>query len=139
MVHVTWKGNLTFEGTSQYGDSFLMDAPPDDESQRSLGPTPFEAFQASLAACSAIDVLMILNKKRQIVTEYRVEVDGERPEPGKFPRPFTSMVVRHYLKGKNLDPGAVERAVQLSDEKYCSVAATLRANPKVSAEWIIEE
>jgi len=85
-----------------------------------------------------VDVVGILAKKRQVIESYRIEVSGERPEPGTYPRPFTALTVRHIVKGKDLDPAAVERAVSLSDEKYCSVAATLRQNPTISTEIVIE-
>lgn len=136
-VNVQWKGDLTFEATGPSEARFVMDAYHDDESTPK-GPTPLEALVASLAACSAVDVVGILGKKRQIVHSYRIEVEGTRPEPGTYPRPFTSLTVRHILNGKDLDPTAVERAVQLSDEKYCSVAATLRQKPEIKTEIVLE-
>ncbi|MDH4389164.1 MAG: OsmC family protein [Fimbriimonas sp.] len=136
-VSVEWKGNLTFEATAPSGVPFVMDASHDNESAPK-GPTPLEVLVASLAACSAVDVVGILAKKRQIVESYRIEVEGTRPEPGTYPRPFTALTVRHILTGQNLDPVAVERAVSLSDEKYCSVAATLRQQPTISTEIVIE-
>lgn len=136
-VSVEWKGNLTFEATAPSGVPFVMDASHDDESTPK-GPTPLEVMVASLAACSAVDVVGILAKKRQIVESYRIEVEGTRPEPGTYPRPFTALVVRHILTGQDLDPAAVERAVSLSDEKYCSVAATLRQKPEIKTEVVIK-
>lgn len=136
-VNVEWKGDLTFEATAPSRVPFVMDAYHDDESTPK-GPTPLEALVASLAACSAVDVVGILAKKRQIVHSYRIEVEGTRPEPGTYPRPFTSFIVRHILNGKDLDPAAVERAVELSDEKYCSVAATLRQKPEIKTEIVLE-
>ena len=85
-----------------------------------------------------MDVISILEKKRQKVTDYRVEIDGERTPQGEFPRPFLSIKVRHILTGENLDPTAVNRAVNLSDEKYCSVSATIRSAPPIVTEWRIE-
>jgi len=137
MVQVNWKGNMAFEATPPSGIKFTMDAYPESGGQ-GLGPTPFEAFMATLAACSAMDVISILNKKKQTVTSYRVEVDGERGPEGVYPRPFLSMTVKHILSGENLDPEAVKRAVELSDSKYCSVIATLRQAPTVTSEWQIE-
>lgn len=132
-----WKGDLTFEATAPSGVPFVMDASHDEDSAPK-GPTPLEVMVGSLAACSAVDVVGILAKKRQVIESYRIEVVGERPEPGTYPRPFTALTVRHIVKGKDLDPAAVERAVSLSDEKYCSVAATLRQNPTISTEIVIE-
>lgn len=115
-----------------------MDAYP-KEGEVSRGPTPIETLLAAIGGCSAIDVLSILEKKRQKVTAYRVEVDGQRTAEGEFPRPFTSIVLRHIVTGEDLDPLAVERAVELSDQKYCSVIATLRSSPTVTSEYIIED
>lgn len=136
-VSVDWKGDLIFEATPPSGVPFVMDASHNEDAP-AKGPTPLEVMVGSLAACSAVDVVGILAKKRQVIESYRIEVVGERPEPGTYPRPFTALTVRHIVKGKDLDPAAVERAVSLSDEKYCSVAATLRQNPTISTEIVIE-
>ncbi|MBX3117836.1 MAG: OsmC family protein [Fimbriimonadaceae bacterium] len=128
---------MAFEANPSSGNNFVMDSHPDYGGQ-GLGPSPVEALLGSLAACSAMDVLSVLQKKRQNVTEYRIEVDGDRIPPGEWPRPFTKLRVKHVIKGENLDPVAVERAVQLSDEKYCTVLATLRGQPEITSEWTIE-
>ncbi|MDR3691680.1 MAG: OsmC family protein [Fimbriimonas sp.] len=135
-MKVEWKGQRVFEATPPSGNRFLMDAYPESGGQN-MGPTPLEAFLTSGAACSAMDVLQILEKKRQKVTSYRVEIEGIRAEDGPYPRPFTSLVFRHIIEGENLDPAAVDQAVKLSDEKYCTVIATLRATPKVTSEFVI--
>lgn len=137
MVTVRWKDGSAFEAEVPSGARFVLDTHPDYGGQR-LGPTPVEALLSSVAACSAIDVLDILRKKRQKVTSYRIEVDGDRAPIGTWPRPFTAIRVRHVLAGEDLDPQAVERAVELSDTKYCSVIMTLRAAPEVTSEWTIE-
>ncbi|MBL8087131.1 MAG: OsmC family protein [Chthonomonas sp.] len=137
MVNVEWKGQMAFEANPPSGNRFVMDAYP-EAGGANRGPTPLEALLSSIAACSAMDVISILEKKKQVVTSYRVEVDGERSAPeGAYPRPYTSITVRHIVAGDNLDPAAVERAVQLSDEKYCTVVSTLRAAPEVKSVWEI--
>lgn len=138
MVRVDWKDNMAFESTPESGNKFVMDAYP-DSGGNNLGPTPVEAFLSGLAACSAMDVISILKKKKQVVTSYRVEVEGERTQEGVYPRPFSSITVRHILQGENLDPVAVARAVELSDTKYCTVAATVRAAPDLKSVWEIED
>lgn len=138
MVGVEWKGRRAFEATPPTGNRFVMDAYPEGGGQ-DLGPTPLEAFLASAAACSAMDVLLILEKKRQVVTSYRLEIDGERTEPGVYPRPYTSLTIHHILEGENLDAQAVEQAVALSDEKYCTVVATLRATPEIKTVVHVHE
>lgn len=137
MVKVEWKNGMTFEAEAPSGVNFVMDAHPDHGGQGS-GPTPVEALLGSIAACSAMDVISILEKKKQKVTSYRIEVDGLRPEPGQFPRPFTDITIRHIVSGENLDPIAVARSVELSDEKYCTVISTLRTGPTIKSEWSIE-
>ena len=129
-VVVEWKGHRIFEATPPTGNKFMMDAYPDAGGQNQ-GPAPLEAFIAAGAACSAMDVLQILEKKRQKVTSYRVEVDGERSSEGPYPRPYLNLVFRHILEGDGLDTNAVEQAVRLSDEKYCTVIATLRGAPLI--------
>lgn len=137
MVQAEWKGKMAFEGWGETGNRFMMDAYPESGGEGG-GPTPLEAMLVGMAACSAMDVISILSKQRQVVTSYRVEVDGERSAPeGEYPRPFTKLVVRHILVGENLNPAAVQRAVALSDEKYCTVIATLRATPEVVSTWEI--
>lgn len=138
MVTVQWKGGMAFESTPESGCTFTMDAYPEVGGQN-LGPTPVEALLSSLAACTGMDVISILQKKRQEVSSYRIEVSGVRMLEGAFPRPFTGIKVIHFLTGPNLDPVAVARAIELSDEKYCTVAATLRANPVMISEFVIEQ
>lgn len=129
---------MAFTSVGGTGIPFTMDAYPEVGGQ-GLGPTPVEALLGSLAGCSAMDVISILRKKQQKVTSYRIEVGGERTEEGVYPRPYKSLWVKHILEGENLDSGAVERAVQLSDEKYCTVLATLRVAPSVESRWEIAE
>ena len=137
MIKVSWNGGLRFTSETPTNHSVVLDAYT-EEGKPSVGPTPVEMLLTSIAACSAMDVISILEKKRQVVTAYRGEIDGVRGPEGVYPRPFESITVRHFVAGEDLDPVAVERAVQLSDEKYCTVMSTLRAGPKIVNEWSIE-
>lgn len=137
MVKIDWKGNLVFEATAPSGNKIVFDTHP-ETGGRNQGPTPAEAFLAALGACTAMDVVSILEKKRQTVTAYRIEIEGERTPSEDFPRPFAAIAIRHVVSGVDLDPAAVARAVQLSDEKYCTIAATLRERPDIRTEWAIE-
>jgi putative redox protein len=137
-VSVEWKGGMAFEATPPSGNTWHMDAYADSGGQ-GLGPTPLEAFLGSLATCTAMDVVNILEKKKQKVTSYRILVEGDRkPIEEGWPRPYTEIRVKHILSGENLDPVAVERALELSEEKYCSVAATLRESPPIKTVFEIE-
>lgn len=136
MVKVEWKGGRVFEAQPPSGNTFLMDAYRESGGE-DKGPTPMEAFLAAGAACSAIDVLLILEKKRLKVSSYHVEIDGQRLGEGVYPNPYVSIVFRHVISGEGLDASAVEQAVKLSDEKYCTVIATLRSAPEVRSEFVI--
>jgi putative redox protein len=135
MTTVRWKGGMAFEAEPPSGVKFTMDAHPEFGGE-GQGPTPVEVLVSALAACSGIDVVSILEKKRQRVTEYAIEVEYDRdpPESG-WPRPLKAIRVRHIVKGENLDPAAVARAVELSDEKYCTVASTLRVGVPITTTW----
>jgi putative redox protein len=101
------------------------------------GPSPLKMMLASLAGCTALDVVSILRKGRQDVTGMTIRVSGDRvPE---HPRRYERVVVGFEVWGNGLDRAAVERAVRLSQEKYCSVAATLREPTVVDATvWVGE-
>lgn len=138
MVTVKWQDGMVFEAVGDGGNPFTFDAYPDSGGQ-GKGPTPLEGFLGALAACTAMDVISILEKKRQKVTGYRIEVEGDRTPPGSpYPRPYTALRLRHILTGEDLDEDAIARAIELSDEKYCSVSATLRFGPPVTSEWVVE-
>ena len=137
MVLVDWRGGMVFEATPPSGKVIVMDSNP-EHGGGGKGPTPVETLLASAAACSGMDVVSILEKKRQKVTGYRIEIDGVRVPQGDWPRPFLSITIRHIVSGDGLDPAAVQKAVELSHAKYCSVVATLRQAPEVSSEWRIE-
>jgi putative redox protein len=112
--------------------------PLDTDSKRSSAPSPVELLLVALGSCTATDVASILTKKRQHVTSYTVEVTGERRD--EYPRSYTSMKVHHILTGRSISPKAVAHAIELSETKYCSVAATLRPTVEIQSSFeIIEE
>ena len=88
------------------------------------GFRPTELLLVGLAGCTAMDVISILAKKKQNVSSFEVKAHGERAT--QDPKRFTSFLVEYVIKGDGIDPAAVERAVQLSEDRYCSVMATLR-------------
>lgn len=112
--------------------------PLDTDKQRSSAPSPVELLLVALGSCTATDVASILAKKRQRVTSYTVEVSGERRD--EYPRSYTSMKVHHILTGRSISAKAVAAAIELSETKYCSVAATLRPTVEIQSSFeIIEE
>ena len=97
-----------------------------------------ELLLIALGSCTGIDVISILKKKRQRVTDYRIEVSGERSD--EHPRSYTRLFVKHIVRGNGVSEQAVAQAIELSDQKYCSVAATLRGSAEIVTSYeIIEE
>jgi putative redox protein len=97
-----------------------------------------ELLLLALGGCTAVDVISILRKKRERVTDYRVEVRGERR--AEHPRAYTRVEVRHVIRGRNISERAVASAIELSETKYCSVAATLRPGVELATSYeIVEE
>ena len=136
MLTLRWLSGMAFEADPPSGQKFTMDAYPDSGGQ-DLGPTPVETLIGALAGCTAMDVVSILQKKRQKVTGYRVELEWDRPPQGQQPRPIIAIRIKHIVEGEGLEPAAVAQAVQLSDEKYCTVATTLRLGTQIHTEWQI--
>lgn len=131
-MDLDWKGGLAFDIAAPSGAQFRL------EGNGEGAATPIEAFVSSLAACSAMDVVSILQKMRQPIESYSLEVEWERGPRDVYPRPVVSITVRHIVRGAGIDPTAVEKAVKLSDEKYCGVTASLRTPPKIETVWTIE-
>jgi putative redox protein len=131
-VQVTWKQEgLLFEAATPRGTIALasgLDEPGN-------GVTPMETLATALGACTAMDVASILIKMRQPLEGFSVEVSGERAE--EHPKRFTSLEVVYRLKG-DLDERKVERAIGLSEERYCSVEATLKPALPITSRFVIE-
>ena len=138
MVELNWLDGLGFEAKIPSGHKLVLDNSDPASGGKNRGPSPMETLLVAAAACTAMDVISILEKKRQKVTAYRIEIEGDRPPPGVWPRPFTKIRIHHILSGEKIDPIAVERAIELSETKYCSVMATVREKPKVEIDYKIE-
>jgi len=123
--------NDFFIGISPGGPSSIMET----NGERASAATPIELLLVAVGGCMASDVVDILRKKRENVTDYKIEVTGERRED--FPRSFKSIKLHHVLTGESLSETAVKQAIELSDSKYCSVAATLRPTADVSVTYEI--
>jgi putative redox protein len=131
---IHYAGNELFVGISPSGHALTLDTDHD----RASAPTPMELLLIALGSCTAVDVISILHKKREAVTDYRVEVRGERRDD--HPRSYKRMEVRHLVRGKNISEKSVAQAIELSETKYCSVAATLRPTAEIVSSYeIIEE
>lgn len=130
---VQYAGNDFFIGTTPSGHAQAIDGKGD----RKSAPSPLEMLLVSVAACTAVDVVSILEKKRQNVTDYKVEITGTRRD--EYPRAFTAFHIHHIVYGRSVSEKAVADAISLSDEKYCSVAATVRPTAKITTDFEIIE
>jgi putative redox protein len=130
---VLLKGDNLFSVTTPSGHSFTLDT----DHERNSAPTPMELLLVALGSCTAVDVVSILRKKRQDVTDYRVEVRGTRRD--EHPRSFERMEVHHIVTGRNVSEQSVAQAIELSEQKYCSVAATLRPTAVIVSSFEIIE
>jgi putative redox protein len=109
----------------------------DTRHERSVAATPMELLLLALGSCTAVDVISILRKKRERVTGYHVEVRGERR--AEHPRKYTRFDVRHVVSGRGVSEKAVAQAIELSETKYCSVAATLSPGAEIVSSFEIRE
>jgi len=108
-----------FVATSGTGHHFLI-----DDAAGNSGAKPIELVAIALAGCTAFDVIGILRKKRQLITGYEVQVEADQaPDP---PQVFTNVRIHHVLTGNDISSQAVEDAIRLSEEKYCSVGAMVQ-------------
>jgi len=125
IASVEWRQGMLFEGHSQSGHSITFDA----TAEHAAGPSPMEAVLAALCACTSVDVVSILQKKREPVTGLVVSANAEQAsEP---PRVFTRIHLTYRVKGK-VTATAAERAVSLSKNKYCSVSKMLEKAAEIS-------
>jgi putative redox protein len=135
-AQVTWKGKMSFSGTADSGFSLPLGTDPalggDNDGFR-----PMELMAISLAGCTAMDVISILQKKRQDVTGFDVKVHAERTD--EFPKVFTHITVEYNVTGHNVDPAAVERSIELSSTKYCPAQAMLAKAVTIEHKYTIVE
>ena len=130
---ISFAGDDLFVAISASGHAQTIET----NSARNLAATPMELLLLALGSCTGVDVISILKKKRQHVTEYRIEVSGERR--ADYPRSYTRLHVKHTVRGRRVSSEAVARAIELSDTKYCSVAATLRGAAEIVTTYEVIE
>ena len=128
---VKWIGDLAFAGTSASDHSLVMD------SDKKVGMSPMEMLLLGTACCSAVDIVMILKKGRQKVVDAWVEIDGNRRE--EIPKYYTDVDMHFIVKGMDIDPRKVERAIELAMNKYCSASAQLAALAEITTSYEIIE
>lgn len=135
-AEVNWKSRLTFTGTAESGFEVPLGSYPevggDDDGFR-----PMELMAISLAGCTAMDVISILTKKRQEVSDFRVKVNAERTD--QHPKVFSSAVVEYHIAGREISEKAVARAMELSADAYCPAQAMLGKVMPLGLKYYIYE
>lgn len=136
-TRVKWVENVTFMATSESGHSVIMDGAPEAGGEN-RGFRPMEMLLVGMAGCTAFDVVQMLKKGRQNISDVSVEVDADRAED--HPKVFTKIHLLYTITGNDIKDAQVKRAVELSTEKYCSASIMLGATAKLVHEYrIIDE
>ena len=135
-ARVKWVQDATFIGESGSGHAVVMDGPP-DHGGRNLGVRPMEMLLLGMGGCTAFDVVHILKKSRQRVTDVVTEIEAERAD--EEPKIFTKIHVHFIVTGSDLDDKRVGRAVSLSADKYCSASIMLGKTAEISHDYEIRE
>ncbi|MFM2397467.1 MAG: hypothetical protein RLZZ144_717 [Pseudomonadota bacterium] len=133
-ARVKWVEQVSFLGETESGHAVLMDGAP-AAGGRNLGPRPMEMLLLGMGGCTSFDVIGILKKSRQAVSDCYVEIDAERAETD--PKVFTKIHMHFVVKGKDLKSDVVERAIRLSADKYCSASIMLGKTAELSHDFEI--
>jgi putative redox protein len=133
---VRWIDGMAFMAETESGHAFVMDGAP-DVGGRNIGPRPMETVLAGTGACTAVDVVLILRKSGQIVTDCRVELKSERAPTD--PKVFTKIHMHFVVTGKGVKPAIVETAIKLSHQKYCSASIMLAKTAEITHDCEIIE
>jgi len=134
-LRIDWAGEMAFTAHTASGHTLNMDATLVNGGQNAA-PQPLELLLVSLAGCSAMDVLGILKKKRQPIERLSVRVRHERA--ADYPRVYTAIHVEYVVRGAGIQRAAVERAIELTETKYCPVHAMLAPTVAISHSYTIE-
>lgn len=136
-ARVKWVEQVSFLGETESSHAVLMDGSP-AAGGRNLGPRPMEMLLLGAGGCTSFDVMSILKKSRQAVSGCYVELDAERAETD--PKVFTKIHMHFVVTGKGIKPEAVEKAIKLSAEKYCSASIMLGATAAITHDFeVIQE
>ena len=131
-ARIKWVEQVSFLGETESGHAVLMDGSP-AAGGRNLGPRPMEMLLLGAGGCTSFDVISILKKSRQAVSDCHVEIDAERAETD--PKVFTKIHLHFVIKGRDIKPEAVEKAIKLSAEKYCSASIMLGATAAITHDF----
>lgn len=133
---VTWNSGLNFTGKAESGFDVPMDTTV-EHGGSGQGTSPMELILLGLGGCTAMDVISILQKKRQDVTAFEVVLHGDRAT--EHPKVYTEITMEYIVTGHGVELDALERAVDLSEGKYCSVNGMLKQSVKISTKCTVRE
>jgi putative redox protein len=133
-TQLKWAGNAAFIGTASSGHTVVMDGPAEGGG-RNLGPRPMEMLILGMGACSTYDVVSILKKSRQEITDCEIKITSQRADSD--PKIFTDIQLHFIVSGKDLKEKQVERAIKLSAEKYCSASIMLGKTANITHDFEI--
>jgi len=135
-VRIKWIENVAFVGETESSHAIIMDGAPEGGG-RNIGPRPMETMLAGTGGCTAYDVVSILRKARQDITDCVVDIEADRA--AQDPKVFTRIHLHFTIKGRNVKKEHVERAIHLSAEKYCSATIMLGKTAQISHDYEIVE
>ena len=135
-IKLNWEENWKFTASDDYGHKVTVDAPMRD-GDKFDGFKPTHLMMSALGACTGVDVVSILQKKRQDVSGVEIQVTGTQED--EWPKEWTTFNVHYVVSGRGVDAKAVHRAIELSEGKYCSVGATLKGTATITTSFEIVE
>lgn len=133
---IKWMQDVSFKGSSESGHEVVLDG-PEELGGKGLGMRPMEMMLIGMGGCTSFDVVTILKRSRQQITGCIAEIEATRAD--KIPKVFTSIHIHFLIKGIGLQEKAVERAVELSANKYCSASIMLGKSVKITHDFVISE
>lgn len=131
---VVWNGKMQFTGTTPSNFDIVMDAVPEHGGENK-GPAPMELIPVALGGCTGMDVISILNKMKEKVEHFEMRITTERAT--EHPKVYTKVHIEYIFKGENLNEENIKKAIELSQNKYCSVSAILRETAEVTYSYKI--
>jgi putative redox protein len=135
-ANIKWTGNVSFEGRADSGHTVIMDGAPEGGGQNK-GSRPMELVLIGMGGCTAYDVVHILRKSRQEITDCVAEIEAKRAETD--PKVFTSIHIHFIVTGRNLDEKKVQHAIELSATKYCSASIMIGKTAKITHDFELIE
>jgi putative redox protein len=133
---IKWKGKRSFQGTAESGHSVLMDGPVKFGGEDG-GPRPMELLLVGLGGCTAYDVVSILEKKRLDISGLKVEIDADRSDT--HPKIYSEIRVHFIISGRNISEKAVQQAIDLSENKFCSASAMLKKAARIVTSYELQD